>query len=58
MFIAPEDAIKLVRDPLVGDTIAPPAVERLVWQRIAGLESLAFRIIIRCLLLNAVTQTQ
>jgi len=35
-FIAIEDAVKLVRDPLIS-TLAPEDVERLVWERIAGL---------------------
>ena len=34
-FIAPLDALKLVRDPQ-RDTLAPPDVEKLVWGRISG----------------------
>jgi hypothetical protein len=34
-FIATVDALKLVRDPQ-SDTLAPPDVEKLVWDRISG----------------------
>jgi hypothetical protein len=34
-FIATSDALKLIRDPHT-DTLAPPAVEKLVWDRISG----------------------
>ncbi|KIM48351.1 hypothetical protein M413DRAFT_440079 [Hebeloma cylindrosporum] len=34
-FISAEDAVKFVRDPSI-DTYAPPDVEKIVWQRIAG----------------------
>lgn len=41
-FIAAEDAVRLLRDSLT-DTLAPPAVEEIVWQRIDGYQSLAFK---------------
>ncbi|KAF8168261.1 SGT1 protein-domain-containing protein [Crassisporium funariophilum] len=34
-FLAAEDAVKLVREPLI-TTLAPSPVERLIWQRISG----------------------
>ncbi|KAF8971494.1 SGT1 protein-domain-containing protein [Flammula alnicola] len=34
-FIAVEDAVKFVRDSSL-DTLAPPDVEKIIWQRIAG----------------------
>lgn len=34
-FITPDDAVKLVRSPFV-ETLAPPIVEKAVWERISG----------------------
>ncbi|KDR84832.1 hypothetical protein GALMADRAFT_233248 [Galerina marginata CBS 339.88] len=34
-FIATEDAVSIVRDPII-NTLAPPEVEKIVWKRISG----------------------
>lgn len=38
-FIAIEDAVRLVRDLSI-DTLAPSAVEKIIWRRISGSEFL------------------
>jgi hypothetical protein len=42
-FIAPDDAVKLVRGSFV-ETLAPPLVEKAVWERISGFVSWNFLI--------------